>query len=95
MVVQVALFFLVLLELFLLLVEQVRLLLRDVRQPLAFEEEFPQIGCAVIIVAANLRCLSSVEADTLEGLAVERGCIVDLVEGLHELVVVLVTGETG
>ena len=82
-------------EFFLLLIEQVGLLLGDVRQSLAFEEELLQIGCAVVVVAANLRGLCCVEATFLEGLAVELGCIVDLVQGLHELLIVLVTGETG
>lgn len=90
-----------LLVLFMLLKLHVRLfeliifLLSDVRQSFAFEEQLLQIGCAIVVIAADLRGLGGIQAETLELLPIEDWSAVDLVKSLHELFVVMVTGETG
>ena len=70
-------------------------MLSDVGQSFAFEEQLLQIGCAIVVIATNLRGFSRVQTQLLECFTIERRGVVDFVESLHKLFVILVTGETG
>jgi len=81
-------------DFFLLLSELVCLLLSDICESLALKEQLLQVGSTVVVITTNLGGFGRVETDTLECLSVESRSVVDLVKGLHKLLIVLITRET-
>ena len=81
-------------DLLLFLSELVSFLLSNIGKSLALKEQLLQIGCAIVVVSTNLGSFGRVKTDTLECLPIESWSVVDLVKGLHELLIILITRET-